>query len=93
MRCPSDVEVSTFLLIVMMAMKTGGMAAGWKLKDNPHSKIFRSEYNFLVFGADERKCEMKAWTFGGLKTPDNERKLELVDARSWDPRKQADAGQ
>ena len=47
MRCPSDVVVSTFLLIVMMAMKT----------------------------------------------PDNQRKLELVDARSWDPRKQADAGQ
>ena len=77
----------------MMAMKTGGMVAGWKLKENPHSKIFRSEYNFLVFEADERKCEMKAWTFGCLKTSDNERKLELVDARSWDPRKQADAGQ
>lgn len=58
-------------------------------KDNPHSKIYRSEYNFLVFKADDRQCEMNAWTFGGLKTPDNERKLEQVDIRVWQARRQA----
>ena len=73
---------------------TGGGGAGLysqdHLKDNPHSKIYRSEYNFLVFRADDRKCEMKAYTYGGVKTPDNERKLEMVDSRVWEPRTQAD---
>ena len=59
------------------------------LKDNPHSKIYRSEYNFLVFRADDRKCEMKAYTYGGLNTPDNERKIEMVDSRIWEARTQA----
>ena len=59
------------------------------LKDNPHSKIYRSEYGFLVFKADNAKCELKAYTYGGLKTPDDERKLEQVDTRVWDARKQA----
>ncbi|MCX6866026.1 MAG: metallophosphoesterase [Verrucomicrobia bacterium] len=58
-----------------------------RAKDNPHSQIFRSEYNFLVFKADDRKCELKAYTYGGLNTPDNQRKLELVDTRIWDARK------
>ena len=44
---------------------------------------------FLVFKADDKQCELKAWTFGGLQTPDNERKLELVDTRVWKARKQA----
>ena len=30
---------------------------------------------------------MQAWVFGGLNTPDNERKLEEVDHRVWEPRK------
>ncbi|MCX6875963.1 MAG: metallophosphoesterase [Verrucomicrobia bacterium] len=72
---------------------TGGGGAGLygqeRLKDNPHSKLYRSEYNFLVFRADDRKCEMKAYTYGGTKTPDNERKVELVDTRVWEPRAQA----
>jgi hypothetical protein len=58
-----------------------------KAKDNPHSQLFRSEYNFLVFQVDDRKCEMTAYTYGGLKTPDKERKLEAVDRRVWEPRK------
>jgi hypothetical protein len=33
---------------------------------------------------------MKAYTYGGVKTPDNERKLEMVDSRVWEPRTQAD---
>lgn len=60
-----------------------------KLKDNPYSKIFRSEYSFLVFKVNNKQCELNAWTFGGLQTPDNERKLELVDTRVWKARKQA----
>jgi len=44
---------------------------------------------FLVFKTDDKQCELKAWTFGGLQTPDNERKLELVDTRVWKARKQA----
>lgn len=60
-----------------------------RLKDNPHSKIYRSEYNFLVFRADDRKCELKAYTYGGLKTEDNQRKIEQIDSRVWQPRKQA----
>ena len=59
------------------------------LKDNPHSKVFRSEYSFLVFRADDQKCEMKAYTYGGMNTPDNERKIVLVDTRVWEARKQA----
>ncbi len=59
------------------------------LNDNPHSKIYRSEYNFLVFRADATTCEMKDYTYGGLKTPDNERKLEVVDTRVWLARSQA----
>lgn len=58
-------------------------------KDNPHSKIYRSEYGFLVFKADDKKCELKAYTYGGLQTPDNQRKLEQVDTRVWEARKQA----
>ena len=60
-----------------------------RLKDNPHSKIYRSEYGFLVFKADDKKCEMTAWTYGDMQTPDNERKLKQVDTRVWAARKQA----
>lgn len=58
-----------------------------KAKDNPHSKIYRSEYSFIVFTTDGTKCTMKAYTYGGLKTPDEERKLEMIDTRTWEPRK------
>ena len=57
-----------------------------KAKDNPHSKIYRSEYSFIVFTTGGTKCEMKAYTYGGLKTPDEERKLEMIDTRTWEPR-------
>ncbi len=73
-----------------MLITGGGGAHLYKpehAKGNPHSKIYRSEYNFLVFQVGEKTCEMKAWVFGGLNTPDNERKLEEVDHRVWEPRK------
>jgi len=73
----------------------GGGGAGLypqeKLAQNPHSKIFRSEYNFLLFKTDGGECELKAYTYGGTKTPDDQRKLELVDTRTWTARKPAAA--
>lgn len=56
-------------------------------KDNPHSKIYRSEYSFIVFKSDGKTCSMKAYAYGGLKTPDEERKLEEIDKREWEARK------
>lgn len=56
-------------------------------KDNPHSKIYRSEYSFIVFQSDGAKCSMKAYAYGGLKTPDDERKIEEIDTREWEARK------
>lgn len=73
-----------------MLIAGGGGAHLYKpehAKDNPHSKIYRSEYSFLVFQTDGTKCEMKAYTYGGLKTPDDQRKVEEVDHRLWEPRK------
>ncbi|MEI7900806.1 MAG: metallophosphoesterase [bacterium] len=55
-------------------------------KDNPHSKVYRSEYGFLVFQTDGAKCGMAAYVYGGLDTPDEQRKLEEVDRREWAPR-------
>lgn len=56
-------------------------------KDNPHSKIYRSEYSFLVFQTDGTKCSMKAYAYGGLDTPDEQRKIEEIDKREWKARK------
>lgn len=54
---------------------------------NPHSKIFRSEFNFLIFNVDDKQCEMKAYAFGDDRTPDARRKVEEIDKRVWKPRK------
>jgi len=62
-----------------------------KLAKNPHSKIYRSEYGFLVFKADNQSCTLKAYTYGGLKTPDAERKLQEVDTRTWTARNASQA--
>lgn len=73
-----------------MLIAGGGGASLYKPEhaaDNPHSKIYRSEYNFLVFKADESACEMKAYAYGDMKTPDNERKIVEIDSRKWEPRK------
>lgn len=58
-----------------------------KAKKNPHSKIYRTEYNFLVFETDGQKCTMTAWMYGDAKTPDSQRKLVEADRRVWEPRK------
>jgi hypothetical protein len=55
-------------------------------KENPYSKIYRSEYSFLVFQTDGTKCSMKAYAYGGLDTPDEQRKIEEIDTREWVPR-------
>lgn len=73
-----------------MLIAGGGGAPLYKpahAAQNPHSKIYRSEYNYLVFEADETTCTMKAFVFGDMNTPDNERKLEEVDQRVWEARK------
>ena len=75
-----------------MLIAGGGGASLYKpvhAKDNPHSKLYKSEYNFLVFTADDAGCQMKAYAYGDMNTPDNERKVEEIDTRTWAPRKQA----
>ena len=73
-----------------MLITGGGGASLYGPKNaehNPHSKIFRSEYNFLVFEATETNCTMRAMAFGDAQTRDNERKLEEIDRRVWEARK------
>lgn len=60
---------------------TGGGGAGLykntHAKENPHSKVFKSAYNYLVFTVEGEACRMQALTPEG----------ETLDERQWKARK------
>ena len=62
-------------------LTTGGGGAGLyrdvHAKDNPHSKVFKSVYNYLVFTVVGDTCRMRALTPEG----------EQLDACEWEARK------